>query len=155
MLVIVSDKFGLFQKSRKKKNRWPSNSFLFSSWLCCYMAQMNPLIGPKLSKGTILIMAREWGNPLDKWTVYNSRILYMYISCIYYFEESVYKIESNYLFKNFNKWKILFLMLKQWKEWNFCLKSKKFEKKKIISELYFTFLYEFFFLIKLKCILRY
>lgn len=39
------------------------NSFC-SSWLCCYMAQMNPLIGPKLSKGTILIMAREWGNEL-------------------------------------------------------------------------------------------
>lgn len=33
-------------------------------WLCCYMAQMNPLIGPKLSKGTILIMSREWGNEL-------------------------------------------------------------------------------------------
>ncbi|KAF3429750.1 hypothetical protein E2986_13747 [Frieseomelitta varia] len=29
-------------------------------WLCCYMAQMNPLIGPKLSKFTILMMAREW-----------------------------------------------------------------------------------------------
>nr|AAV90704.1 vacuolar ATPase M9 [Aedes albopictus] len=33
-------------------------------WLCCYMAQMNPLIGPKLHQNTILIMAREWGNPL-------------------------------------------------------------------------------------------
>nr|CAD7202669.1 unnamed protein product [Timema douglasi] len=30
------------------------------SWLCCYMAQMNPLIGPRLSKHTILLMAREW-----------------------------------------------------------------------------------------------
>ncbi|KAK1122572.1 hypothetical protein K0M31_009017 [Melipona bicolor] len=29
-------------------------------WLCCYMAQMNPLIGPKLHKNTILMMAREW-----------------------------------------------------------------------------------------------
>lgn len=26
------------------------------------MAQMNPLIGPKLSKNTILMMAREWVN---------------------------------------------------------------------------------------------
>lgn len=31
-------------------------------WLCCYMSQMNPLIGPKLSNKTILLMAREWGN---------------------------------------------------------------------------------------------
>ncbi|XP_031847351.1 V-type proton ATPase subunit e 2 [Nomia melanderi] len=31
-------------------------------WLCCYMAQMNPLIGPKLSNTTILVMAREWSN---------------------------------------------------------------------------------------------
>ncbi|XP_015433186.1 PREDICTED: V-type proton ATPase subunit e 2-like [Dufourea novaeangliae] len=31
-------------------------------WLCCYMAQMNPLIGPKLSQNTILMMAREWSN---------------------------------------------------------------------------------------------
>lgn len=28
------------------------------------MAQMNPLIGPKLHRGTILIMAREWGGKL-------------------------------------------------------------------------------------------
>lgn len=34
-------------------------------WLCCYMAQMNPLIGPKLSNTTILIMAREWGTPIE------------------------------------------------------------------------------------------
>ncbi|XP_012283964.1 V-type proton ATPase subunit e 2 [Orussus abietinus] len=34
-------------------------------WLCCYMAQMNPLIGPKLPNTTILIMAREWGNPIE------------------------------------------------------------------------------------------
>ncbi|GAB0090508.1 V-type proton ATPase subunit [Sergentomyia squamirostris] len=45
-----------------------STCWLF--WLCCYMAQMNPLIGPKLHQNTILIMAREWGNPLpdiDSW----------------------------------------------------------------------------------------
>ncbi|KYQ55569.1 V-type proton ATPase subunit e 2 [Trachymyrmex zeteki] len=29
-------------------------------WLCCYMAQMNPLIGPKLNSKIILVMAREW-----------------------------------------------------------------------------------------------
>jgi len=28
------------------------------------MAQMNPLIGPKMHQNTILIMAREWGNPI-------------------------------------------------------------------------------------------
>ncbi|XP_017782215.1 PREDICTED: V-type proton ATPase subunit e-like [Nicrophorus vespilloides] len=31
-------------------------------WLCCYMAQMNPLIGPKLDRHTIMILAKEWGN---------------------------------------------------------------------------------------------
>ncbi|XP_033342994.2 V-type proton ATPase subunit e 2-like [Megalopta genalis] len=31
-------------------------------WLCCYMAQMNPLIGPRLTNTTIFIMAREWSN---------------------------------------------------------------------------------------------
>ncbi|XP_053976918.1 V-type proton ATPase subunit e 2-like [Hylaeus volcanicus] len=31
-------------------------------WLCCYMSQMNPLIGPKLNNVTILMMAREWTN---------------------------------------------------------------------------------------------
>lgn len=35
------------------------------SWLCCYMAQMNPLIGPRLTRNVILLMAREWGNPLS------------------------------------------------------------------------------------------
>lgn len=35
---------------------------LISSWLCCFMAQMNPLMGPKLHQGTILMIAREWGN---------------------------------------------------------------------------------------------
>ncbi|KAF0758221.1 V-type proton ATPase subunit e 2 [Aphis craccivora] len=39
-----------------------TNNILFFSWLCCYMAQMNPLVGPKLNQHTILIMAREWGN---------------------------------------------------------------------------------------------
>lgn len=33
-------------------------------WLCAYMAQMNPLIGPKLKSSTIWIMAQEWGNPI-------------------------------------------------------------------------------------------
>ncbi|CAB3383336.1 Hypothetical predicted protein [Cloeon dipterum] len=34
-------------------------------WLCCYMAQMNPLIGPRLSNHTLLLIAREWGNPIS------------------------------------------------------------------------------------------
>lgn len=34
------------------------------------MAQMNPLIGPKLHQNTILIMAREWGNPIDGWDTF-------------------------------------------------------------------------------------
>ncbi|XP_044258733.1 V-type proton ATPase subunit e 2-like [Tribolium madens] len=33
-------------------------------WLCCYVAQMNPLIGPRLDKHILLVMAKEWGNPL-------------------------------------------------------------------------------------------
>lgn len=33
---------------------------LLFSWLCCYMAQMNPLIGPKLSQHTLLMIAKEW-----------------------------------------------------------------------------------------------
>ena len=37
------------------------NSYLFPSWLCAYMMQMNPLLGPELSNTTMLIMKREWG----------------------------------------------------------------------------------------------
>ncbi|CAH0553948.1 unnamed protein product [Brassicogethes aeneus] len=33
-------------------------------WLCCYVAQMNPLIGPQLDKHTLLVMAKEWGDGL-------------------------------------------------------------------------------------------
>ncbi|KAJ3628349.1 hypothetical protein MTP99_015660 [Tenebrio molitor] len=33
-------------------------------WLCCYVAQMNPLIGPQLDRHTLLVMAKEWGNEL-------------------------------------------------------------------------------------------
>ncbi|KAI5634125.1 ATP synthase subunit H domain-containing protein [Phthorimaea operculella] len=33
-------------------------------WLCAYMAQMNPLIGPRLSNETLIWMARMWGNPI-------------------------------------------------------------------------------------------
>ncbi|XP_058791142.1 V-type proton ATPase subunit e 2-like [Phymastichus coffea] len=29
-------------------------------WLCCYMAQMNPLVGPVLKNSTVLLIAREW-----------------------------------------------------------------------------------------------
>ncbi|KAJ8984697.1 hypothetical protein NQ317_004956 [Molorchus minor] len=35
-------------------------------WLCCYISQMNPLIGPKLDKYTVLVMARQWGNPINQ-----------------------------------------------------------------------------------------
>lgn len=35
-------------------------------WLCCYMAQMNPLIGPKLDRKVLLTIAKEWdSNPLE------------------------------------------------------------------------------------------
>ncbi|KAL0269484.1 UNVERIFIED_CONTAM: hypothetical protein PYX00_007196 [Menopon gallinae] len=30
-------------------------------WLCCYMAQMNPLIGPKLTKEVLIVMKKQWG----------------------------------------------------------------------------------------------
>ncbi|XP_065220977.1 V-type proton ATPase subunit e-like isoform X2 [Planococcus citri] len=30
-------------------------------WLCCYMAQMNPLIGPKLTNNTLILMDAAWG----------------------------------------------------------------------------------------------
>ncbi|XP_034234605.1 V-type proton ATPase subunit e-like [Thrips palmi] len=33
-------------------------------WLCCYMAQMNPLIGPKLSNRTLMLMAKNWGGKI-------------------------------------------------------------------------------------------
>ncbi|KAF4530120.1 hypothetical protein B566_EDAN001377 [Ephemera danica] len=34
-------------------------------WLCCYMAQMNPLIGPRLNNRTLLLIAQNWGPPLE------------------------------------------------------------------------------------------
>ncbi|KAF7280651.1 V-type proton ATPase subunit e 2-like [Rhynchophorus ferrugineus] len=34
-------------------------------WICCYVAQMNPLIGPRLDQHTIMVMAKAWGNPLQ------------------------------------------------------------------------------------------
>lgn len=30
-------------------------------WLCCYMAQMNPLIGPELDQKSIVAMHYYWG----------------------------------------------------------------------------------------------
>jgi len=30
-------------------------------WLCCYMAQMDPLIGPIISWKTALVMQQQWG----------------------------------------------------------------------------------------------
>ncbi|XP_047114856.1 V-type proton ATPase subunit e 2-like [Schistocerca piceifrons] len=35
-------------------------------WLCCYMAQMNPLIGPKISNTTLAIMATQWSGYTPK-----------------------------------------------------------------------------------------
>ncbi|KAF5278009.1 hypothetical protein FQA39_LY18419 [Lamprigera yunnana] len=35
-------------------------------WLCCYLAQLNPLIGPKLNQHALLLMAREWGNEVKQ-----------------------------------------------------------------------------------------
>ncbi|XP_043283672.1 V-type proton ATPase subunit e 2-like isoform X2 [Venturia canescens] len=35
-------------------------------WLCCYMTQMNPLIGPQLANSTLLMISREWdGNTIQ------------------------------------------------------------------------------------------
>ncbi|XP_037928196.1 V-type proton ATPase subunit e-like [Teleopsis dalmanni] len=31
-------------------------------WVLCYFSQMNPLIGPKLEKKAILIIAKNWGH---------------------------------------------------------------------------------------------
>ncbi|KAH8329602.1 hypothetical protein KR074_000219 [Drosophila pseudoananassae] len=33
-------------------------------WFCCYLAQLNPLIGPKLKQDTIKMIARSWDNPI-------------------------------------------------------------------------------------------
>ncbi|XP_065556444.1 V-type proton ATPase subunit e 2-like [Artemia franciscana] len=30
-------------------------------WLCAYMCQMNPLIGPVLHNSTMLLVYKEWG----------------------------------------------------------------------------------------------
>lgn len=32
----------------------------YTFWLCAYMAQMNPLIGPQLENDTVVIMRYEW-----------------------------------------------------------------------------------------------
>ncbi|EDV95847.1 V-type proton ATPase subunit e [Drosophila grimshawi] len=37
-------------------------------WLCCYLTQMNPLIGPRLSKHAIAIIADSWNMPLKEKT---------------------------------------------------------------------------------------
>jgi len=30
-------------------------------WLCCYMAQMNPLVGPQLNMKALFAVSSEWG----------------------------------------------------------------------------------------------
>lgn len=32
----------------------------YTFWLCAYMSQMNPLIGPQLENDTLVIMRHEW-----------------------------------------------------------------------------------------------
>ncbi|KAK8781269.1 hypothetical protein V5799_017388 [Amblyomma americanum] len=32
----------------------------YTFWLCAYMSQMNPLIGPLLNNKTVIIMRHEW-----------------------------------------------------------------------------------------------
>lgn len=53
-------------------SKFIANKYLINlySWLICYLAQMNALIGPKLDQETILLIAKEWGPPvydLDTW----------------------------------------------------------------------------------------
>lgn len=72
--------------------------FYFCSWLCCYMSQMNPLIGPKLSNKTILLMAREWGNAVipenwwivryaveESWCFHSTIVVYITHRCVHVF----------------------------------------------------------------------
>ncbi|XP_017842242.1 V-type proton ATPase subunit e [Drosophila busckii] len=33
-------------------------------WLCCYLAQMNPLIGPRLNRQFLALIARAWDGGL-------------------------------------------------------------------------------------------
>ena len=54
---------------RKGPNRGVTQSCLILTavvcwlfWLYCYMAQMNPLIGPDLKKNILLLMDRQWGH---------------------------------------------------------------------------------------------
>ncbi|XP_014249906.1 V-type proton ATPase subunit e-like [Cimex lectularius] len=35
-------------------------------WLCVYLGQMNPLIGPKLTNTTLIVMAQYWGNRIPE-----------------------------------------------------------------------------------------
>lgn len=33
-------------------------------WLCCYLAQLNPLVGPRLNQVAVKLIARSWNNPI-------------------------------------------------------------------------------------------
>ncbi|BFF98028.1 V-type proton ATPase subunit e [Drosophila madeirensis] len=35
-------------------------------WLCCYLAQLNPLIGPKLTQDTVRLIAKAWNHPITE-----------------------------------------------------------------------------------------
>ncbi|EGI68843.1 VA0E ATPase, partial [Acromyrmex insinuator] len=51
-------------------------------WLCCYMAQMNPLIGPKLNSKIILVMAREWVSQKHRRLDNSDNSYYICMNCI-------------------------------------------------------------------------
>lgn len=65
LLVIVS----ILTRNKIYSIIFNSNSVgLYFSWLCCYMAQMNPLIGPKLKNHVILVMAQQWVKKMHKFS---------------------------------------------------------------------------------------
>lgn len=59
---LLMSYFLIFQA--KTKIYWNWNRIILSvynfSWLCAYMAQMNPLIGPRLNNDTLIWIARTW-----------------------------------------------------------------------------------------------
>ena len=53
------------------------NSFLSqnSSWLCCYMAQMNPLIGPILPQKVLFAIQTYWVSPRSEILLENISVI--------------------------------------------------------------------------------
>jgi len=63
LLVIVS--YGLLIETMSLSvveigNHDCLNCLYNCSWLCCYMCQMNPLIGPVIKQHVALVMQQEW-----------------------------------------------------------------------------------------------